>query len=338
MPVTSDSATQDLSIAQIASLLVQRWRVVLAGGIIGIMAGAAVLAFVAPAYRYTSVIEIARIATEATATAAEEPVEASESAVTKLEGAIIPSTQRVLADAHPERSSLGRVRIKAVSVKDGGRIVSLESGGPLVDAPFHVQLHEAVIVGLAKTHERPLALARNALDNSQAALMRKKAELADQLQGLTRQEALLVPSRSMLEGQIAALRQELKAEEPRQAAGSTGGEQTLAILLVGSTQEQKQVRIAALEERLTIDLKKQAEELAKTKAEVVRKQGDLDSDISRLHMRLADLSPTRAVLAPQRSLRPIGLGQSSLFLVLVAGGLIIAMAGAVLWPTAQRRP
>jgi len=73
-----------------------------------------VLAFVAPTYRYTSVIGIARIATEATATVAEEPVEDSESALTKLEGAIIPSAQQVLADAHPERSSLGRVRIKAV--------------------------------------------------------------------------------------------------------------------------------------------------------------------------------------------------------------------------------
>ena len=335
MPVTSDSATQDLSIAQIASLLVQRWRVVLAGGIIGVMAGAAVLAFVAPTYRYTSVIEIARIATEATATAAAEPVEASESAVTKLEGAIIPSAQRVLADAHPERSSLGRVRIKAVSVKDGGSIVSLESGGPLVDAPFHVQLHEAVIVGLAKTHERPLALARNALDNSQAALMRKKVELADQLQGLTRQEALLVPSRSMLEGQIAALRQELKAEEPRQAARSTGGEQALAILLI--TEEQKQVRIAALEERLTIDLKKQAEELAKTKAELVRKQGDLDSDISRLRMRLEDLSPTRAVLAPQRSLRPIGLSIGSLSALMVLAGLAAGMIAGVIMPVTTPR-
>jgi len=338
MPVTSDPATQDLSIAQIASLLVQRWRVVLAGAIIGVLAGAAVLAFVAPTYRFTSVIEIARVAQDPLAGLV-QPVEAVESAVSKLDGAIIPAELRALVEAFPARSRLSSIRLKATAGQAGGAIVALESSGPQTDADVHVRLHTGVVASLAKTHEQPLALAHQQIGRELATLLLKKEEQVQKLEGSKRLDDLIAPGQLHLTAQIAALKQDIDtAERQRAQVGSADDSaRALAGMLIDQAQEQNRLRVASLEDRLERSLKSQQQDQTLERGEITRTLKQLEVDESLLRTRLSDVIPTRAIMAPQQSLRPIGLSIGSLSALMVLAGLAAGMIAGVIMPVTTPR-
>ena len=313
------------------TVLIRRWRIVLAGTVTGIAIGTLVLVFIPAKFRYTSVIEIARIATDPSAQA-EAPIETPESTVTKLEGAIIPSELRALVEQYPDRPSLRIIRLKADTPKDGNAVIALESTGPLGDEDIHIRLHTNVVTALAKNHQRPWELAHNNLGNAQVSIRLRKEDLVDQMRVLTRQEELLAQSRRLVDEQIKEVRQVIADTEARRPAAATVTDQgqALALMLVDNAQQQNRLRLAGLEERLSVDLVRQADELTKAKADNGRKQNELDSDAIRIRLRVESLAQTRSLLTAQRSLRPVGLSPESFFVLITLAGIAAGIGLALM--------
>ncbi len=365
-------AEDEISLIDIWLVLARRKWVILAGVLLGAIAAAALALFTPDKYRFYSTISLGQMTPETSGGTKGQPLESPEAALAKLEEVFLP---QVMEQAAAKSEAPQNYRLQA-KIPKGSNLIKIEATGSLQDEQIYLQLINDATQTLVQDHDRMLAPARTRLSTQ---LERAKLELGtiedDRIfavkensikrkianfrhnQSALKDQRIIIESRfkhiavedeltrKQRQGNDATLRTALKN---RAAAIKQSDSTTTAITLLtlGNEIQRYQDRIAALDQRLNIDLpekrgtlEKQLEDNARTQQQKAGLIGDYESELKKLHIdrekqgnlqmltireiesNIAAIEPTRILRQAGKSIGLVGTGTS----VKVALGLILGL-------------
>jgi LPS O-antigen subunit length determinant protein (WzzB/FepE family) len=292
------------------------------------------LALVIPRkYAYTTLIEIGNQVAGEKMTLLESP----ETVQAKLTEGYIPLT---LAQRYGGSSTADEQLTVKASIPRASQVVMLSSKGTLAQEEEYLKLHTAVLKHLREDHQRALSLIKKGIANQITEATNRFATLVDEEKIMQAKLERAGESEQILKTEMESLRATLDvaSQNRGRAVKEVNNEvRAMTMLMLANELQQNRARLSALEERSHVQLKNERDELTKARSDNERSKVNLRSQIERLQLSLANLQETRAIVAPMRSHRPVGLGKALWVLLSCALGCFTALI-AVLVAEALGRP
>ena len=311
-------------------LVLARHRFILISTVLACVLAGLLFAFVPPrTYAFKTTIEIGEsgLSPVTGMTRDDKLLQSAETVVAKLNEGYIP---RVLTEYINEAEDRTPPEIQATSPKQS-LLVLIESEAPEKDSELHLTLHKKILAVLLEDHG---ILIGNHRKSSEVQLTQEQKKYESHLdEGLVLVNRLkrLDNTKTLLEKQIGEIQDLLSntASGLERALSQVGDEnKALMFLMVGNEIQQNRTRLAALEERLHIGLPRERDALAKQLADVERAKITQQEKISEVENRLRSIRDTRAIVAPARSMKPIGPGRAAVLALAGVLGLILGIFAA----------
>jgi capsular polysaccharide biosynthesis protein len=311
----------EISLIDLWLVLVKRKKLLLAVFAACTLLGL-ITAFVLPKqYNYTTSIEIgSRIVRDDI-----RPIEEPQTLLAKVQESYIPLVQHEYLTNHPEDDNVYKLSAR---IPKGSEIVVLQSKGAEEHATAFITLQQGVVDKVKKDHQRIVDVLRKEAEIERNKAQSKLDELKDEASVLRAKEKRLNDMVQLLTKQIEDTKAHLaKVNQNRaRAVGEAKNEaKAMTLLMLDSDIQQQRERLAQLQERLSIDIAEDRDDLEKKLADNKRTQANQNDEVSRLEAQLVNLRETRALVPPMQSNEPSGLSRKIILLLAMVIGAIFAV-------------
>ena len=283
-----------------------------------------------PEFAYTTTIEIGSQSSAETGDGKTRPIEEPENVKAKLESSYIPLVQSRYALTHPDDDSRYKMTVK---VPDTSSVAILHSTGWDEDEEVYLDLQAQVRDALIGDHERIISEIRKGLELERLEAENKFVALRDEADGTVDLLKRFERHEQLLNAHIEKLSEIIHAAHQSRESVVAGGDpnaQAMTLLVIDNQITASRDQLRSLEERLYISIPNNRDKLTRELAELRRAQNAQRERIAEIETRIANLSKTRSVVPPMRSLWPLGLTTAERLLLIPPLALVLAvMAGLV---------
>lgn len=253
-------------------------------------------------------------------------IDTPQTVLSKLEEGYIPA---VLSAYRAENSEVPPIKITARLPK-GSEIVVIESKGKEGLGDTIKQLEGRVVDLIKADHARTIDVRRNALLVQQENLNRHQNELRDQEAMLRSNKERLQTLTKLVTQQLDSVKVQVDdATASRKKARTAVSDEAKAmtLLMIDNEINQNRNRLAALEERLYVNIPNRSNELDKALADNRRAQESNKAKIASLGLVLKNFRETRAIIAPTKSIEPVGISRGVIAVLgILLGGMLATFA------------
>ncbi len=309
--VSKKSCDTEISVIDILRILVRHKQIVFTVFLISLVIGIAYALVTSKQYRYTTTIEIGTVMEDGKTMLIDRPG----TLLAKINVAYIPYVLEQFAHEKEEHYKI------TARIPPGSEVVVLESEAPESDGDILIQLQERVVDYVRRNHQRVFDIMKKEMNVELDKSKNKLSALQDRHRVLTADLKRLDQTAKLLNDQI----EELKAlvadaiSYRKLARAQTGDEtQAMTLLMIDNEIQQNNQRLAALEERLHIDIPREKDSLNNTISDNSREQQEQAAEIAKIQAAVNNMRETRMLIAPMRSAKPVG-----------AGGLVIVLASII---------
>ncbi|HHS83788.1 MAG TPA: hypothetical protein ENK38_02545 [Gammaproteobacteria bacterium] len=276
-------------------------------------------------YRYTTTIEIGSIMEDGKTVLIDQPgtVQA------KINEAYIPYVLEQHANAN--QGSDWSYEIEA-RIPRGSEVIVLESRAPENEGESLIELQRKIVEYVKRDHKRVFDIMKKEMSVELNKSKNKLAGLQDRHKVLSADMKRLDQTAKLLSQQVEELKLLVDdAVRNRQGARSQTGDESRAmtLLMIDNEIQQNTQRLAALEERLHIDLPRERDSFNKMIADNLREQQEQAAEIAKIQMAVNNMRETRALIAPMRSMKPVGTSRSVIVLTFALSGVIVGLLTAL---------
>jgi len=294
------------------------WGVCLVVTVLGIL-----LALLSPTiYRYTTTIEIGTVREDGKSVLLDRP----ETLLAKIREAYIPHVVNQLS-----RKERGIAIEIDARIPAGSEVITLESKAPPEMEETVIELHKRVVELVKEDHQGVFDIIKREMNVELDKSRNKLSALQDRHKVLVADLKRLDQTAALLRDQIEQLKALVSdAIDYRKMARSQTGDETRAmtLLMIDNEIQQNNQRLAALEERLHIDIPKQRDSLNTLISENSREQQEQAAEVAKIQAAVNNMRETRMLMAPMRSVDPIGVGKATIVLVSAIAGLLLGILAA----------
>lgn len=312
----------EISLVDLWLTLVKRKSLVLGITAFALAAGTALAFLKPPQYEYRTSIEIGSRIMADKSVAIEQPT----NTLAKIQESYIPA---VLL-AHGRANEGDVLEIKARTPKNSEIVILTAKGTEEEGGTFTTLLNE-IIERLKNDHQRIISTLKAELDIRRRNLENQLASLDDQAELIEADKVRLKERAELIKAQIADLQRLVESTEAqyKRAVAKPGNEaNAMTLLLLDSEVRATRSKLADLQEKLQIVLARDADQLAKQTADILRKQSEIKDQIAKVELEMTNFHETRAVVQPMQSLEPVGVGKKAILALALFGGLFMGVFAA----------
>jgi len=315
---SNDNCNEEISLLDLLRILVDEKQAILVTFLIFVALGILYALLKPEVYRYTTTIEIGTIMEDGRAILIDRP----ETVLAKIQEAYIPY---VLEQSGMEDGKGYQISAR---IPQGSEVVVLDSEVPEDRESTVVKLHKGVVELVKQNHQRVFEIIKKEMEVELDKSKNKLSALQDRHRALTADLKRLDRTANLLNDQI----EELKAlvddaiRYRRLARSQTGDEtQAMTLLMIDNEIQQNNQRLAALEERLYIDIPREKDSLNNAISDNSREQQEQAAEIAKIQATVNNMRETRMLISPMRSPKPVGPGK----LVIVLVSIILGLFGGI---------
>ncbi len=265
--------------------------------VLGFLATAAFVVLMPVRHELSTVIEIGRVGDNA--------VESADTVLNKVSQAYAQPAVRTVIERHPEFTFVPEVKS---SNPKGSSLVVLTSVTTAYNEDVYREIHNEVVQRLVNDHLRVLTQIRKRLELDLNQALGKAEDIGDQLKTLSIQVTTMDEEKKLVRRQLDQISKQIdQAQTNRQSAGQNVDNQAkaLTLLMVDNQLQADRNRQSVLEERMVVGEVNEARRLEQQIADTKREQSVQNDRISGVRAAIANFQETRAVVPPQRSLKPV---------------------------------
>ena len=312
---------EEISLLDLLRILIENRRVMLAVFLAFAILGILLALLLPTKYRYTTTIEIGTVMEDSRTMLIDRP----ETLLAKIKEGYIPYVLGQLS-----RDGGDDYKITA-RIPQGSEVIVLESKVSEDDGEVVVDLHKQVVDYVRRNHQRVFEIIKREMDVDLDKSRNKLSALQDHQKTLTADLKRLDHAANLLSEQI----KELKAlvddavQYRKLARAQTGDEaRAMTLMMIDNEIQQNNERLAALEERLYIDIPREKDSLRNTISENLREQREQKAEIAKIKAAISNMRETRMLTSPMRSQEPVGVGKFTTILVSLVVGLLAGIFAA----------
>ncbi len=311
----------EISVIDILRVLIVHKRTIIAVFLVFLVVGTAYALLMSKQYRYTTTIEIGTVMEDGKTMLIDLPG----TLLAKINEAYIPHVLEQFARKNKERYKI------SARIPSGSEVVVLESKGPESEGDTLINLQEQVVDFVKRNHQRVFEIMKKEMNVELDKSRNKLSALQDRHRVLTADLKRLDQTAKLLNDQI----EELKAlvadaiSYRKLARAQTGDEtQAMTLLMIDNEIQQNNQRLAALEERLHIDLPREKDSLNNTISDNSREQQEQTAEIAKIQAAVNNMRETRMLIAPMQSTEPVGTGRATIVMISAVAGLFAGIFAA----------
>ncbi len=311
----------EISLLDLLRILVEQKRTILAVFMAFVLLGLVFALLKPEKYRYTTTIEIGTVMEDGKTLLIDRPA----TLLAKINEAYIPYVLEQFS-----KKSDADFKITA-RIPGNSEVVVLESKAPEYKGADLVELHKKVVEYVKRNHQRVFEIVKKEMNVELDRSRNKLSALQDRHRVLTADLKRLDQTAKLLNDQI----EELKALVDdamgyrKLARAQTGDEtQAMTLLMIDNEIQQNNQRLAALEERLHIDIPREKDSLNNTISDNSREQQEQAAEIAKIQAAVNNMRETRMLIAPMRSAEPVGVKGTTIVLVSLITGLFAGIFAA----------
>ncbi len=312
---------EEVSLLDLLRVLVECRRIIVTVFLTILIIGTAFALLKSKQYRYTTTIEIGTVIEDGKALLIDRPG----TLLAKINEAYIP---HVLEQFSREKSDGYKITAR---IPHGSEVIVLESRAPQDEEAILVALHKQVVNFVKRNHQRVFDIMKKEMNVELDKSKNKLSALQDRHRILTADLKRLDQTSKLLNDQIEDLKA-LVADAisyRKMARAQTGDEtQAMTLLMIDNEIQQNNQRLAALEERLHIDLPREKDSLNNTISDNSREQQEQAAEIAKIQAAVNNMRETRMLIAPMRSAEPVGIGRVTIVMVSAVVGLFTGVFAA----------
>lgn len=317
----SESSPDEISLIDLLRVLFEHRRVVVVVLLSFTITGLIYALLFPMQYRYSTTIEIGTIMEDGKTMLIDQP----QTLLAKINEAYIPyAISQFTAD---------RVRDYKITARipPGSEVVVLESKAPEDKGDTIISLHKQVVEYVKSNHQGVFDIIKKEMNVELDKSKNKLSALQDRHKVLVADLKRLDQTAALLNAQI----EELKAlvadaiSYRKMARSQTGDEtQAMTLLMIDNEIQQNNQRLAALEERLHIDLPREKDSLNNLISDNSREQQEQTAEIAKIQAAVNNMRETRMLIAPMRSGDPVGIGRTTIVLASAVAGVFAGIFAA----------
>ncbi len=315
------SRENELSLVELIQILIARKRIIITIFLFFTLFGMAYALLIPKQYRYTTTIEIGTILEDGKTLLIDRPG----TLLAKINEAYIPHALEQLTEEKPDN-----YKITARIPRDS-EVIVLESKAPESQGNTLVQLHKQVVDYVKQNHQGVFEIIKKERSVELDKSRNKLSALQEQHKVLTADLKRLDRTSELLGEHVSALKALVnEAIEYRKAARTQTGDETRAmtLLMIDNEIQQNSERLAALEERLYIELPREKDTLSSAISDNLREQHEQAAEIAKTEATVNNMRETRMLIAPMRSARPVGTGKTVTVLIFAVVGFFVGVFAA----------
>lgn len=319
--VPSRSSDAEISLLDLLRILVEYKWIVLAIFLVFVIVGTVFALLKPKQYLYTTTIEIGTIMEDGKTLLIDRPG----TLLAKINEAYIP---HVLEQFSREMNDSYKI---AARIPLDSEVVVLESRASAAEGDALINLQKQVVDYVKRNHQRVFEIMKKEMNVELDKSRNKLSALQDRHRVLTADLQRLDQTAKLLNDQI----EELKAlvadaiSYRKLARAQTGDEtQAMTLLMIDNEIQQNNQRLAALEERLHIDLPREKDSLNNTISDNSREQQEQAAEIAKIQAAVNNMRETRVLIAPMRSVDPVGVGKATIIMMSAIVGLFSGIFSA----------
>ncbi len=313
---------EEVSLLDLLRILIENRRIMLAVFLAFAILGILLALLLPTKYRYTTTIEIGTVMEDSRTMLIDRP----ETLLAKIKEGYIP---RVLEQFSQNGDGSHAITAR---IPQGSEVIVLESIAPLDNADTLINLHAQVVDHVKRNHQRVFEIVKKEMNVDLDKSKNRLSALRDRHETLAADLKRLDKTASLLSSQIKELKALVEdAIRYRKLARAQTGDETRAmtLLMIDNEIQRNTQRLAALEERLYVDIPRERDSLKNAISENQREQREQSAEIEKIQAAVANMRETRMLTHPMRSAEPVGVGRGSVVTISAFVGLLAGVFAAL---------
>ena len=314
----------EIRLLDLARILVRQKKIIYVTFLVCLILGAIYAVLTPKNYRYSTTIEIGSVMEDGKTTLIDLPG----TLLAKINEAYIPYVIEQFTNKNKKDESIYEIRAR---IPQGSEVIVLESNASEDKEKILMDLHWEVVDLVKRNHKRVFDIIKkemgvelNKSENKLASFQDRQKVLISDLKRLDRTAKLLnkqVEDLKVLVEDAIQNRQQARTQISDESRAMT-------LLMIDNEIQQNTQRLAALEERLYVGLPRERDYINNLIAENSREQQEQSADIAKIKMALINMRESRALIAPMKSVKPVGTSKRMIFITSIVGGLIAGLVAA----------
>jgi hypothetical protein len=321
-PLASESSSGEAGMIDLLLVAWQQRMLIGIGMLVGLVGGGAFAMTQAPAYTFTTTLELGTVQGQKGGS----PIESPEATIAKINNAFLPAIERAHGQATGDPGFVSGVEARTPR---GTNLLVLASRGTLDQQEVQLGIHQRLAARILEDHRKDIALVRTNLDLELEQARRAVSAIKEQVSTFSLRRTLLQERRTLAARRLQEVDNELtRITTNRDVAGKTlsGQEQVLTLMMLDLQLAREREKREELQRQLAIGLTEEEDRLAQEETGTQRTLQDSEGRVAAIQARIVHIPETRLVDQPQRSQRPVGTGRTTLAIM---GLLIGAVFGSV---------
>ncbi len=318
--ISSRSRDDDINLIELLHVVVHK-RIILAVFLGFLIVGVAFALLMPKQYLYTMTIEIGTIMEDGKSMLIDQPG----TLLAKINVAYIPY---VIEQFAGEKGDDYKITAR---IPQESEVIVLESKAPEKEEVFLFKLQTQVVEYVKQNHQRVFDVMKKEMNVELDKSRNKRNALQDRHKVLAADSKRLDQTAKFLGDQIKNLKAQVAdaISYRKMARSQTGDEaQAMTLMMIDNEIQQSNQRLAALEERLHIDLPREKDFLNNTISDNSREQQEQAAEIAKIRAAVNNMRETRMLIAPMRSAESVGVGRTTIVVVSAIMGLFAGIIAA----------
>jgi len=312
----------EISLIDLFRVLIKRRRTVYTVFTLIVLMGAFAAFSMKKQYQYSATIEIGSGKTGL--------IELPSTVLAKIQNAYNLIAQTDYHKTHPKDRQTYNINAR---IPKDSTVIVLDAKGSLGKENTYVQIMNDIIKRVVTDHNQLLDILRKeyqlVIEKKQNAI----ASLERQFSVLQDQEKRLEDNKRLIAKQIEQTQKAIKDDRLNRAKASQRVKdeaRAMTLLMIDNSMQQDQNRLDQLEEKLTISLADQKDNIETSKDNAQRKISEVKMELAKEQFELKNLRATRALVSPLRSITSVSLGKIKILMLIMVVGALVALIAAFL--------
>jgi len=314
-------AEDEISLIDLAKVVIKRKTTLLVVFVLFVLAGLSVAMLKKKQYQYGTTIEIGTTIVKGDPQLIDDP----NTLLAKIQETYIPLAQHHLRAAHPENNKIYDLKAR---IPKNSTVIVLEGKGGADEADNYIQLQNDIIDQIIADHNRIILIIRKNYQNAIEKIKNEISSFEDQLKLLQGKQERLVENEKLVAKQIEQTRKLVtdgilnREKVSRRVQDET---RAMTLLMIDNELQQNRRHQDALEEKLTVTLANEKDEIEKQIADIRRMIIEKRSMLEKVNLELENLRRTHSLVPPMKSIEPVGVGRVIILLVAVILGMLFSL-------------
>ncbi len=321
-PITQQET--EINLIDVWTSLVNQKKIILQTVIICLALSSAYLLLKQPRYYVSSVVQIGSLQKEDMSPPV--PIELTKDVMEKIKSAYIPFVISQYKQKNADKSIIYDIE---ASVPKDTNIISLKTSCKPGDVSICRQLIDSVVTKIIADHSNVVGLSKKELEVKLASAENELTSRKDEIKYIAAKKQRLLKTSELLSGQLKEKKLLLaSALKNRSKIAANNAVGAMLALQIDNEIKRNQELIDALEQRLTIGLNQEHDDLDKALRNNAISQSEQENKIEQIKNKMLNINNTKAVVPTLMADKPEGVGSTFILLSAAFVGLTLGLFAA----------